>query len=101
MGARGNFSIGSTVCGVPRLPDRGIFLAYIVRYPFAKKEQWARECAAVGLVVWFLLDTSLSIYYGVFFNVAFNSLLLVAAAMPLMFTRREFARGRSGHEGKS
>jgi hypothetical protein len=67
-----------------------IFLAYVIRHPFAKKERWAWECVAVGLVVWYILDTSLSLYYGVFFNVAFNSLLLVAAAVPLMLTRRAF-----------
>ncbi len=75
---------GSTIAGW------GIFLAYIVRHPFAKKESWAWECLAVGLVLWYILDTSLSIYYGVFFNVAFNSLVLAATAVPLMFTRRAF-----------
>ena len=75
---------GATIAGW------GIVLVYIVHYPFAKKERWAWECVAVGLVVWYILDTFLSIYYGVLFNVAFNSLLLAAAVPPLMMTRRAF-----------
>ncbi len=75
---------GATIAGW------GIVLVYIVHYPFFRKEAWAWECVAVGVVVWYILDTLLSVYYGVFFNVAFNSVLLVAAAMPLMFTRKEF-----------
>jgi hypothetical protein len=75
---------GATIAGW------GIFFLQIVRHPFLRKERWAWECLAIGLVVWYVLDTSLSIYYGVFFNVAFNSLLLVATAMPLMLTRRAF-----------
>jgi hypothetical protein len=75
---------GATIAGW------GIFLVSIIHYPFSRKEAWAWECVAVGLVVWFVLDTSLSIYYGVFFNAAFNSLVLVAAAPPLMLTRKKF-----------
>jgi hypothetical protein len=75
---------GATIAGW------GIFLVYIVRHPFLNRERWAWECVAVGLAVWFILDTSLSLSSGVYFNVAFNSLLLVAAAVPLMLTRRAF-----------
>lgn len=76
---------GATIAGW------GIFLIFIVRHPFSKRERWAWNCISLGLAIWFILDTSLSMFYRVYFNVAFNSLLLVAAAPPLLFTRKEFA----------
>jgi hypothetical protein len=75
---------GATIAGW------GIFLVFLVRNPFAAKERWAWNCIALGLALWFILDTSLSMYYRVYFNVAFNTLLLIAAAPPMILTRREF-----------
>ena len=75
---------GATVAGW------GIFLTFLARYPFAKKERWAWNCAVLGLLVWFVLDTTLSLFYQVYFNVAFNAGLLVLAMAPMVFTRKEF-----------
>ena len=77
---------GATIAGW------GIFLTYVVSYPFKKKEKWARNCLIVGLLVWFVLDTSLSAICKVYFNVAFNTALLVLVMLPLVFTRKEFVR---------
>ena len=69
----------------------GIILAYIARYPFSKKERWPWNSMVSGLLVWFILDTSLSVFYKVYFNAVFNTTLLVLAGLPLVFTRKEFA----------
>lgn len=76
---------GATIAGW------GIFLTYIARYPFNRKERWAWNCLVVGLLVWFVLDTSLSVFYKVYFNAAFNTTLLILAGLPVVFTRKEFA----------
>lgn len=76
---------GATIAGW------GIFLAFIAHYPFAKKERWSWKCTIAGLLIWFVLDTSLSLVYQVYFNVAFNVGLFVLAMVPLVFTRKEFA----------
>jgi hypothetical protein len=76
---------GATVAGW------GIFVAFIARYPFAKKERWAWNCMVLGLLTWFVFDTALSLFYQVYFNVAFNAVLLVLLMLPLVVTRREFA----------
>jgi hypothetical protein len=39
-----------------------------------------------------VVDTAISAFYDVGFNVAFNTLLLLAAAIPLVLTRRNFIR---------
>ncbi|MGQ9655787.1 MAG: hypothetical protein ACUVXD_17135 [Thermodesulfobacteriota bacterium] len=75
---------GATIAGW------GIVLIYIVRYPFRKKESWAWKGLVYALLVWYVLDTSLSVLYRVYFNVALNTGLLVLAAVPLVFTRKEF-----------
>ena len=75
---------GATVAGW------GIFVTFIARYPFAKKERWAWNCMVLGLLTWFVLDTTLSFFYQVYFNVAFNAGLLVLVMAPVVFTRKEF-----------
>ena len=76
---------GATIAGW------GIILTYIVRYPFSRKERWSWNCLVFGLLVWFILDTSLSVVYKVYFNAVFNTTLLIVAGLPLVFTRKEFA----------
>jgi len=75
---------GATIAGW------GIVMAYIARYPFNRKERWAWNSMVFGLLVWFILDTSLSVIHKVYFNVAFNMTLLILAGLPLIFTRKEF-----------
>ena len=70
--------------------QEGITLAYIARYPFGRKERWAWNGLVFGLLVWFVLDTALSIFYRVYFNAAFNTALLILTGLPLVFTRKEF-----------
>ena len=77
---------GATIAGW------GIFLTYIVRYPFSQKERWAWNCLAFGLAIWFVLDTSLSLFHKVYFNAVFNTALLVLAGLPVMFTRQYFTQ---------
>jgi len=76
---------GATIAGW------GIILTYIAHYPFNRKERWSWNCLVFGLLVWFVLDTSLSVFYKVYFNAVFNTTLLILAGLPVVFTRKEFA----------
>jgi len=78
--------LGATVAGW------GVFLAFIAYYPFRAREKWAWNCVIVGLLLWYLIDTSISLYFGVVFNAVFNTLLLALAIPPLAFTRKHFAQ---------
>jgi len=75
---------GATVAGM------GVFAAYVARYPFARRERWARQCLAAGTVVWFVLDTFISLAFGVVFNALFNTLVFLLIVTPLVFTWRDF-----------
>ncbi len=76
--------LGATVAGW------GIFLAFIAHYPFRRQEKWAWNCIFTGMLLWFLIDTPISLYFQVPFNAVFNTLLFVLAMLPLAFTRRFF-----------
>ena len=78
--------LGATVAGW------GVFLAFLAHYPFRKKEPWAWNCIAAGLVVWFVSDTTISLVSHIYFNVFFNLALFLAGMLPLLATWREFRR---------
>lgn len=75
---------GATIAGW------GIILSFIAHYPYSKRERWARNSLVIALAIWFVLDTSLSIFYKVYFNAAFNTVLLILAGLPIVFTWKEF-----------
>jgi hypothetical protein len=69
---------GATIAGW------GISLLFIVYNAFTRQERWAWFAISGGLVVWYLLDTGMSAYFGVGFNVIFNSLIMGLVAIPLV-----------------
>lgn len=76
---------GATIAGW------GVFVTFVAHYAFANREKWAWNCLAAGVLLWFVLDTALSLNYHVIFNAGFNIALLVAAGVPLIFARKDFA----------
>ena len=75
---------GATIAGW------GIFLLFIVQIPFKQGEKWARNCLAIGLGVWFVLDTGISWLYGVYFNMVFNLVVILAVGIPIVTTWNAF-----------
>jgi hypothetical protein len=71
---------GATIAGW------GISLIMLVYNALAKRERWSWYAISIGLLVWYLLDTGVSAYFNVSFNVIFNSLILVLTAIPLAAT---------------
>ena len=76
--------LGATVFGW------GIFLSFIAHYPFKRKEKWAWNCFLIGIICWFVLDTSISVYFGVIVNAIFNTVLFLGIIIPLVFSRKHF-----------
>jgi hypothetical protein len=68
----------------------GCVLAYIVWYPFAKREAWAWNCIAFGVSAWFIIDTFMSVYTNALFNVIVNILILILVTIPLLMSRKYF-----------
>jgi len=78
--------LGSTLTGW------GIFITFIANYPFKMKEKWSRNCLISGLLVWFVMDTGISLYFNVYFNALLNSLLFILGLLPLVFTWKNFTQ---------
>lgn len=62
---------------------------FITAYAFAEKHKWAYQAIIVAFLLWFVTDTSLSLYYGAYFNIFmanFPALLLMAPVF--LFTKK-------------
>ena len=68
----------------------GVFVTFIAHYPFKNRERWAWNCFVVGVILWYLFDSGLSLWWGVGVNAAFNTILLVGLGLPLAMTRKYF-----------
>ena len=76
--------LGATVSGW------GVFIVFLARTPFRKRESWARNCIFAGITLWYVTDTAISLFFGVAFNAAFNTVLAALVYTPLLATRGEF-----------
>lgn len=77
--------IGATIVGFHTL------IVYIARYPFARRERWARNAIALAMTAWFLLDSALSISFGAFYNVyLINVPSYLLIVLPVMLTWKCF-----------
>ena len=76
--------LGATMAGW------GVILAFIAYFPFRNRDRWAWSAIALGLSLWYVTDTTLSLYFGVTFNAVFNTAFFILAILPLLYTRREF-----------
>jgi hypothetical protein len=84
---------GATVAGM------SIFGLGLVLRGFSDGKKWARETLAAGVLVWFTLDTWVSLASGVDANAIFNTLILVAFGIPLVLTWRDFGELRRQEKG--
>ena len=75
---------GATIAGW------GVSLLFVIQNAFAKQERWSWFAITLGLGLWYVLDTGMSAYFDVSFNVAFNNLILVIIIIPLVASYRYF-----------
>ena len=69
----------------------GIMLAFMAYYPFKTREKWAWTGITAGLVVWFIIDSTVSLLLGVTFNaLAVNLPIFFLALVPLLATYPDF-----------
>lgn len=68
----------------------GITVLYLTCYAMKKKEFWSWKCIFFSLIVWFIIDTSVSIYYQAILNIFINCIFFFQIAAPLLFLRNSF-----------
>ena len=70
--------IGGTIAGFHLL------MVYIAKYPFKNKEKWAFNALLYGTLLWFVLDSGMSLYYGAYHNVwMINIVAMIGIGLPL------------------
>ena len=70
-----------------------ILMILISENSFKKKEKWAYYAMWLGLLSWFCIDSSLSIYWGALYNVLLiNIPALIVIGLPLVMTRKAFEK---------
>lgn len=73
----------------------GYFLmqTFVVWIPFYRKELWAWHAILWAIVLWFVVDSSLSIYHGAYFNILMiNIWSLLLTLIPLIMTYKDFKK---------
>jgi hypothetical protein len=78
--------LGATVAGW------GTLMWVVASTAFRRREAWAWQGLTAALLVWFVPDTAISSFHGVWPNVALNVCLAALLAAPLLATRRAFNR---------
>lgn len=68
----------------------GVLLAYLTRYPLRRREKWAWNGLMLCMLAWYLPDTAVSLYFGVWFNIIFSTLVVGVMVVPLLLIRRYF-----------
>jgi multisubunit Na+/H+ antiporter MnhB subunit len=77
--------IGGTIVGFHTL------MVLISEFAFKKKEKWSYWAMWMGMLSWFIIDSSISIYYGAIHNVILiNIFVLIIIGLPLIATNKEF-----------
>jgi hypothetical protein len=76
--------LGATMAGW------GVTLLFLARQAFRRGERWAWNSVLAGILLWFVVDEYISLASGVYFNAAFDVVILVLAGLPLIFTRQYF-----------
>lgn len=77
------------------MASMGVFMIYTSLFLFPKREKSFRNATLIAIILWFVLDQFWSSFYGVWFNVIFNTPFCLLWLLPFLFTWKEF-KGSKG-----
>ena len=69
---------GATIAGW------GLLVLFTVWLPLRNKERWAWYALTTSLLLWYLVDSGLSLYFRITGNIVLNTLFLVIFGIPLL-----------------
>lgn len=67
-----------------------VFQYFIAKNAYAKRELWAYHSIVAAFVLWFVLDTTMSLIHGAGFNVLLANIPSLMMMGPVFFTRKYF-----------
>ena len=62
----------------------GATVFLVARFAFANRAPGLLKAILIGLIIWFIPDSAISVYFGAYFNVIINIVILIAASVPLI-----------------
>lgn len=63
---------------------------FITVHAYAKRERWAYKAIIAAFFFWFILDSSMCVYHGAYFNILIANVPALIAMLPIVFTRKYF-----------
>lgn len=73
----------------------GLILYFLIKYPLSRRESWAWHGIFYSSLLWFVIDTGFSAWFGVWFNVIGNVILYLQFFAPLLFLRVFFRQKKT------
>ena len=65
---------------------------FIATHGFARKQKWAYQAITSAFMLWFVVDTSLSLYHQAYFNIWMANIPALLLMAPVFgFTRKHFS----------
>ena len=68
----------------------GIMFFCLLTNAYRDLNIWSWNCIFVSVLLWYIVDTLISVFYKVNFNVLINTALLIIILFPLLTTRKYF-----------
>jgi len=70
----------------------GYFLLqyFITKYAYAQRQLWSYYAIVYAFLFWFILDTSMSLVHGAYFNILLANITSLIMMAPIFFTRKYF-----------
>jgi hypothetical protein len=68
----------------------GCSMLFIVEKALRYSEKWAWRSMFYPIIIWYVLDSLVSMYFGAIFNAVINSIIFLQLLAPLLFLRNQF-----------
>lgn len=70
----------------------GYFLLqyFITKHAYAQKQLWGYNAILIAFFFWFILDSTMCLYHGAYFNILIANVPSLFAMLPIVFTRKYF-----------
>lgn len=73
-----------------------LLIVFVSEFAFKKKERWAYWAILLSVLLWFIIDSSISVVYGAFHNVLLvNLFAIILVGLPLIFTYNNFINSKT------
>ncbi len=65
---------------------------FIAKHAYANRNMWGYNAMITAFLVWFILDTSISLLHKVYFNIVMANVPSLLLMLPIFFTKKYFTK---------